>query len=163
MAEAAGREGTQVFVGMFEQFIPANQALFDAVRTGIYGRLEQLTLWNWTAHLWPGVSLGLRTLPLEDMHSDMDIITRTLGRPRSIDVTTVARDGDSAAIEAMLGFDGAFARDWGLRPPMARRPRDHSRPAAPVHQRLPVHDLSDRMRAAFPSCTADATGERRRE
>ncbi|WP_438490093.1 Gfo/Idh/MocA family protein [Streptomyces sp. S186] len=124
VVEAAGRSGKQVFVDMFERFIPANRALLDAVRAGTYGRLEQLTLWNWTAHLWPGVSLGLKTLPLEAMHSDMDIVTRTLGHPRSVDVTTVARDGDSAAVEATLGFDGAVARDsvsslmpmsWGAR------------------------------------------------
>ncbi|MEU9111679.1 Gfo/Idh/MocA family oxidoreductase [Streptomyces sp. NPDC048483] len=124
VVEVTARSGKQVFVDMFERFIPANRALFDAVRDGTYGRLEQLTLWNWTAHLWPGVSLGLKTLPLEAMHSDMDIVTRTLGRPRSVEVTTVARDGDSAAIEATLGFDGAFARDsvsslmpmaWGAR------------------------------------------------
>ncbi|MFK0295092.1 Gfo/Idh/MocA family protein [Streptomyces sp. NPDC090442] len=124
VVEAAERSDRQVFVDMFERFVPANQALFDAVREGTYGRLEQLTLWNWTAHLWPGVSLGLGTLPLEAMHSDMDIVTRTLGRPRSIDVATVARDADSAAIEATLHFDGAFARDsvsslmpmgWGAR------------------------------------------------
>ncbi|MER6048124.1 Gfo/Idh/MocA family oxidoreductase [Streptomyces sp. NPDC001793] len=124
VAEAAERSGKQVFVDMFERFIPANRALIDAVRDGTYGRLEQLTLWNRTAHLWPGVSLGLETLPLEAMHSDMDIVTRTLGRPHSIDVATVARDGDNAAIEATLRFDGAFARDsvsslmpmsWGAR------------------------------------------------
>ncbi|MER7991276.1 Gfo/Idh/MocA family oxidoreductase [Streptomyces noursei] len=124
VVEAAERSGKQVFVDMFERFIPANRVLFDAVRDGRYGRLEQLALWNWTAHLWPGVSLGLGTLPLEAMHSDLDVVTRTLGRPHSIDVVTVARDGDSAAIEATLGFDGAFARDsvsslmpmsWGAR------------------------------------------------
>ncbi|MEV2274428.1 Gfo/Idh/MocA family oxidoreductase [Nocardiopsis sp. NPDC049922] len=124
VAEAARRSDRQVFVDMFERFIPANRALFDAVDGGGYGRLEQLSLWNRTAHLWPGASLGLRTLPLEAMHSDMDIIVRTLGRPDSIDVTAVARDDDSASIEAVMGFDGAIARDsvsslmpmpWGAR------------------------------------------------
>ncbi|MFD8085346.1 Gfo/Idh/MocA family protein [Kitasatospora sp. NPDC059722] len=124
VVEAAERSGKQVFVDMFERFIPANRALFDAVRENTYGRLEQLTLWNLTAPLWPGASLGLRTLPLEAMHSDMDIITRTLGRPHGIDVTAHARDEDSASIEATLRFDGAFARDsvsalmpmaWGAR------------------------------------------------
>lgn len=124
VVEAAERSDKQVFVDMFERFIPANRALFDAVRDGTYGRLEQLTLWNQTAHLWPGFSLGLKTLPLEAMHSDMDIITRTLGRPQSVNVTTVARDGDSAAVEAVMRFEGAMARDsvsslmpmsWGAR------------------------------------------------
>ncbi|OAR22025.1 1,5-anhydro-D-fructose reductase [Streptomyces sp. ERV7] len=124
VAEAAARSDRQVFVDMFERFIPANQALTDAARQGTYGRLEQLTLWNLTAPLWPGASLGLRALPLEAMHSDMDIITRTLGKPHSIDVTTVARNEDSASIEAALRYDGAFARDsvsalmpmsWGAR------------------------------------------------
>lgn len=124
VAEAAERSDQHVFVDMFDRFIPANKALFDAVPDGTYGRLEQLTLWNLTAHLWPGVSLGLRTLPLEAMHSDTDIITRTLGRPRDLTVTTVARDADSASVEATMRFDGAFARSsisslmpmaWGAR------------------------------------------------
>ena len=110
-AAAAERSDKQVFVDMFERFIPANRTLLEAVSDGTYGRLEQLTLWNLTAHLWPGVSLGLKILPLEAMHSDMDIITITLGRPRTIEVTTHARDNDSASIEATMTFDGAFARD----------------------------------------------------
>jgi hypothetical protein len=98
--------------------------LLDAVHDGTYRRLEQLTLWNLTAHLWPGVSLGLSTLQLQAMHSDTDILTRTLGRPRELTVTAVARGADSASIEATMGFDGAFARTsvsslmptaWGAR------------------------------------------------
>ncbi|MFV8128241.1 Gfo/Idh/MocA family protein [Streptomyces syringium] len=124
VAEAAAHSDKHVFVDMFERFIPANQALFDAVNQGTYGRLEQLTLWNLTAHLWPGVSLGLKVLPLEALHSDMDIITRTLGLPRATTVTTVARGEDSGAIEAAFRFDGAAARSsvsslmpqaWGAR------------------------------------------------
>ncbi len=118
------RARDRVFVDMFERFIPANQALADAVRQGSYGRLEQLTLWNLTAPLWPGASLGLKVLPTEAMHSDMDIVTRTLGLPNHIQVTTVARDADAASIEASMTFDGALARSsvsalmpmpWGAR------------------------------------------------
>ncbi|MBF6333389.1 Gfo/Idh/MocA family protein [Nocardia transvalensis] len=124
VAEAAERSDRQVFVDMFERFIPANQALVDAVRDGIYGRLEGLTLWMATAPLWPGASLGLRTLPLEAMHSDLDIIVRTLGLPERLDVAAVARDADTAAVEAVMTFDGAIARSsvsalmpmpWGAR------------------------------------------------
>ncbi|NEW37880.1 Gfo/Idh/MocA family oxidoreductase [Nocardia cyriacigeorgica] len=124
VVDAAAHSDRHVFVDMFERFIPADRALVEAVGTGTYGRLEQLSMWNLTAHLWPGVSLGLMTLPVEAMHSDMDIITRTLGLPRSIEVTTLARDADSASIEATLHFDGAIARDsvsslmpmsWGAR------------------------------------------------
>ncbi|GAA2587789.1 Gfo/Idh/MocA family oxidoreductase [Actinomadura fulvescens] len=124
VVQAAERSDRQVFVDMFERFIPSSQALVDAVRDGTYGRLEQLVMWNQTAHLWPGASLGLKTLPLEAMHSDMDIVARTLGMPDQVNVTTVARDDDSAAIDAVLSFDGAFARDsvsslmpmsWGAR------------------------------------------------
>ncbi|MBW1603900.1 Gfo/Idh/MocA family oxidoreductase [Streptomyces sp. JJ66] len=110
VAEAANRSDRHVFVDMFERFIPANQALFDAVRENTYGRLEQLTLWNLMAHLWPGASLGLKVLPLEAMHSDMDIITRTLGLPKDLTVTTVARDEDSGAIDAAFQFERAAAR-----------------------------------------------------
>ncbi|GAA0442152.1 Gfo/Idh/MocA family protein [Streptomyces stramineus] len=124
VAEAAARSDKHVFVDMFERFIPAHQPLFDAVREGVYGRLEQLTLWNRTAHLWPGASLGLKVLPLEAMHSDMDIIARTLGLPRDVTVTSVERDENSAAIDAAFRFDGAAARSsvsslmpmpWGAR------------------------------------------------
>ncbi|KAA6223360.1 gfo/Idh/MocA family oxidoreductase [Streptomyces albofaciens JCM 4342] len=124
VAEAAARSDKHVFVDMFERFIPANQALFDAVDQGAHGRLEQLTLWNLTAHLWPGASLGLKVLPLEALHSDMDIITRTLGLPQATTVTTVARGADSGAIDAAFRFDGAAARSsisslmpqaWGAR------------------------------------------------
>lgn len=121
---AAERSDKHVFVDMFERFIPADNALVDAVRAGTYGRLEQLTLWNLTAHLWPGASLGLTVLPLEAMHSDMDIVARTLGLPDTIEVTTVERDADSACVEATLRYPGAFVRDtvsslmprsWGAR------------------------------------------------
>ena len=50
-------------------------------------------------------------LPLEAMHSDMDILTRTLGLPQSIEVATVARDEDSAAVEATLAYTDGFVRD----------------------------------------------------
>ncbi|UNO42762.1 Gfo/Idh/MocA family oxidoreductase [Streptomyces sp. MST-110588] len=124
VAEAAERSDKHVFVDMFERFVPANQALFDAVQQGTYGRLEHLTLWNLTAHLWPGASLGLKVLPLEALHSDMDIITRTLGLPQVTTVTTVARGEDSGAIDITFRFDGAAARSsvsslmpqaWGAR------------------------------------------------
>ncbi|MFF3275947.1 Gfo/Idh/MocA family protein [Streptomyces chrestomyceticus] len=110
VAQAAAHSDKHVFVDMFERFIPANQALFDAVRQGTYGQLEHLTLWNLTAHLWPGASLGLKILPLEAMHSDMDIITCTLGLPQDLTVTTVARDEDSGAIDAAFRFERAAAR-----------------------------------------------------
>lgn len=121
---AAALSDKQVFVDMFERFIPANRALFDAARVGTYGRLEQLNLWNQTAHLWPGASLGLRVLPLEAMHSDMDIVTRLLGTPQEIVVTTVSRGDDSGAIDATFSFVDAMARSsvsslmplsWGAR------------------------------------------------
>lgn len=122
--DATARGDRQVFVDMFERFIPANQALFDAVGDGTYGRLEQLNLWNTTAHLWPGASLGLKVLPLEAMHSDMDIVTRILGMPQDISVATHARDEKSGSIDALLTFPGAMVRDsvsalmpmpWGAR------------------------------------------------
>lgn len=124
VADAAELSDNEVFVDMFERFIPANRTLVDAVHGGTYGRVEQLTMWNLTAPLWPGVSLGLTVLPLEAMHSDLDIVTRTLGLPQTIQVSTVARDDDSASIDATLTFATAFARDsisslmptsWGAR------------------------------------------------
>ncbi|MFF2813223.1 Gfo/Idh/MocA family protein [Streptomyces sp. NPDC058000] len=122
---ARDRADRQVFVDMFERFIPANRVLFETVRDGAYGRLEQLTLHNRTAHLWPGASLGLRALPLEALHSDLDIITRLLGTPTDVAVRALARDADSATVEVSLAFeDTALARtevsslmpmSWGAR------------------------------------------------
>lgn len=124
LVAAAGASDRHVFVDMFERFIPANQVLADAVREGTYGRLRELTVWSATAPLWPGASLGLKTLPMEAMHSDLDLITRALGMPREINVAAVARDADAGAVEVTLAFDGAIARSsmsslrpmpWGAR------------------------------------------------
>lgn len=124
VVEAAERSDRHVFVDMFERFIPANRALLDAAADGTYGPLEHLAMWNLTAHLWPGASLGQKVLPLEAMHSDMDLITLTLGTPADVEVAAVARDEDSAVIEATFRFEGALARDtvsslmpmpWGAR------------------------------------------------
>ncbi|MFH8344011.1 Gfo/Idh/MocA family protein [Streptomyces sp. NPDC018045] len=106
-AEASDRH---VFVDMFERFIPANQVLTDAVREGTYGRLRELTCWSAMAPLWPGACLGARVLPMEAMHSDLDLITRTLGIPHQVHVTAVERDVDAGAVEAIMAFDGAIAR-----------------------------------------------------
>ncbi|AZM51273.1 gfo/Idh/MocA family oxidoreductase [Streptomyces sp. WAC 01529] len=121
---AAESSDQHVFVDMFERFIPANQALTDAVRDGTYGRLQELACWNAVALLWPGASLGLKQLPMEAMHSDLDLITRALGTPDQVHVTAVGRDADAGAVEATLAFDGAIARSslsslrpkpWGAR------------------------------------------------
>ncbi|MBW5422270.1 gfo/Idh/MocA family oxidoreductase [Streptomyces sp. BG9H] len=121
---AAESSDRHVFVDMFERFIPANQALTDAVRDGTYGRLQELTCWNAVTLLWPGASLGLKQLPMEAMHSDLDLITRALGTPDQVHVTAVGRDADAGAVEATLAFDGAIARSsvsalrpkpWGAR------------------------------------------------
>ncbi|MEU7202568.1 Gfo/Idh/MocA family oxidoreductase [Streptomyces sp. NPDC045470] len=106
-AEAGDRH---VFVDMFERFLPANQALADAVRENTYGRLRELTCWSAMAPLWPGASLGAKVLPMEAMHSDLDLITRALGIPRQVHVTAVERDADAGAVEAVMTFDGAIAR-----------------------------------------------------
>jgi hypothetical protein len=54
----------------------------------------------------------------------MDIVTRTLGLPQSIEVATVPRDEDSAAVEATLTYTDGFVCDsvsslmpmsWGAR------------------------------------------------
>ncbi|MEV4869874.1 Gfo/Idh/MocA family protein [Streptomyces syringium] len=110
LVSAAEASDRQVFVDMFERFIPANRVLADTVHDGTYGRLRELTVWSAMAPLWPGASLGLRTLPMEAMHSDLDLITRALGMPRDIHVTAVARDADAGAVEATFAFDGAIAR-----------------------------------------------------
>ncbi|MGW8375379.1 hypothetical protein [Streptomyces sp. ODS28] len=49
-------------------------------------------------------------MPIEAMHCDMDLVTRTLGTPESVEATTVARNEDAAAVDATLRFDGTFAR-----------------------------------------------------
>ncbi len=47
---------------------------------------------------------------MEAMHSDPDLITRALGMPDQVHVTSVERDADAGAVEAVMAFDGALAR-----------------------------------------------------
>ncbi|MEU1328742.1 Gfo/Idh/MocA family oxidoreductase [Streptomyces sp. NPDC005865] len=110
LVTASESSDRHVFVDMFERFIPANQVLDDAVRDGTYGRLEELTCWSAMAPLWPGASLGAKVLPMEAMHSDLDLITRALGMPHQVHVTSVERNADAGAVEAVMAFDGALAR-----------------------------------------------------
>ncbi|MFF1414059.1 Gfo/Idh/MocA family protein [Streptomyces sp. NPDC058289] len=108
---AASQESDRhVFVDMFAGFLPANRILHDAVREGTYGQLKELAYWSAMAPLWPGASLGLKSLPMESMHSDLDCITRALGTPTAVHVTAAERDADAAAIDATFTFDQAIAR-----------------------------------------------------
>ncbi|KZM74744.1 Gfo/Idh/MocA family protein [Nocardia terpenica] len=110
VAEAAEASDRQVFVDMYDRFLPANQLLFDAVSSWKYGRLEHLAVEQATALLWPGVSLGVDAIPLDMMHGDIDLIVQTLGVPATLDITATACGPDTGVVEAVLGYPAASAR-----------------------------------------------------
>ncbi|MYS11863.1 gfo/Idh/MocA family oxidoreductase, partial [Streptomyces sp. SID6041] len=85
---------------MLERFIRANQALLDAMAEGTYGRLEQLTLWNKTAALWPGASAQAEGSVAGGHAQRHGHHHPYLCRPTDVTVTTVARDEEVVAVEA---------------------------------------------------------------
>lgn len=124
VAEAAAASDKQVFVNMFNRFLPANRVLFDAADTGRYGRLLHLSLDMATALLWPGASIGLQQIPLDSMGADIDTIMRILGQPTGFQIATTAKSAAAASVDALLEFPDAAARtgtdsmlpmSWGAR------------------------------------------------
>ncbi|MFJ4878935.1 Gfo/Idh/MocA family protein [Streptomyces sp. NPDC088745] len=158
-AEASDRHA---FVNMFERFVPANQVLDDAVREGAYGRLEELTCWSATAPLWPGADLGTKALPMEAMHSDLDLITRALGTPREVHVTAVERDAGAGAVEAVMTFDGAIARSsaTSLRPlPWGGRGGYTAAFTGGVLEAVSTMGYDGKPTTTLTACTADGVHE----
>jgi predicted dehydrogenase len=103
--------GRQAFVDMFSRFSPANQHVHQAVADQRYGQLKVLEVEGRTALLWEGYDLGLRTLALDMMHADFDLITRLLGRPDAVRVAgTDGPNGRGSAAEVVLGYPDAVAR-----------------------------------------------------
>ncbi|MFJ6697966.1 Gfo/Idh/MocA family protein [Streptomyces sp. NPDC091272] len=162
LVAAAEESDRHVFVDMFERFVPANRVLDDAVRDGTYGRLEELTCWSATAPLWPGACLGVQVLPMEAMHSDLDLITRALGTPREVHVTAVERDTDSGAVEAVMAFDGAIARSSvsSLRPmPWGGRGGWTAAFTDGVLESVSTMGYDGKPVTTLTACTADGTRE----
>ncbi|WGW13570.1 Gfo/Idh/MocA family oxidoreductase [Saxibacter everestensis] len=110
VAEAAAASDRQVFVDMFDRFSPVNQILFDAARSGTYGRLLELELELRTALRWPGYDLGLDSIALDVMHGDLDIVSRVLGVPNSLSATGTPGAQRGSAAHAILTYPGAVAR-----------------------------------------------------
>ncbi|RDI42639.1 Gfo/Idh/MocA family protein [Nocardia mexicana] len=110
VAEAAANTDRQVFVDMFNRFVPQSRLLVDTVRGGSHGRLRQLSVEMNTALLWPGASIGLRQIPLDSMLGDIDTIVRALGVPDGVSVATTEKDAESAAVDVHLDYPGALVR-----------------------------------------------------
>ncbi|MEV0292566.1 Gfo/Idh/MocA family oxidoreductase [Nocardia sp. NPDC050710] len=110
VVEAAAASDRQVFVDMFNRFVPSSRMLVEAVTERAYGRLLQLTVETNTALLWPGFSIGLKQIPLEQMLGDLDTIVRALGVPGDIEVAKTAKDSEAAAVDALLCYPDALVR-----------------------------------------------------
>ena len=103
--------GRRAFVDMFSRFTPAHQWLRDAVADRRYGSLQVLEIEGRTALLWPGYDLTLRTLALDMMHADLDLVTGLLGRPAAVTAVGVAgAAGHGSAATVLLGYPDALAR-----------------------------------------------------
>ncbi|MBF6065344.1 Gfo/Idh/MocA family oxidoreductase [Nocardia terpenica] len=113
VAAAATASDRQVFVDMYDRFLPANQLLFDAVGSRKYGRLQHLAVEQATALLWPGVGISVAAIPLDMMHGDIDLIVQALGVPDTLDIQATAGGPDTGAVEAILGYPEALARCSG--------------------------------------------------
>ncbi|WP_459958773.1 Gfo/Idh/MocA family protein [Nocardia sp. IFM 10818] len=107
---ASAASDKQVFVDMFNRFVPQSRMLVDAVTAGAHGRLLQLTVETNTALLWPGASIGLKEIPLDSMLGDLDTIVRALGVPGDIEVAATAKDSEAAAVDALLAYPSALVR-----------------------------------------------------
>ena len=103
--------GRRAFVDMFSRFSPANQHLRQTVSDRRYGQLKALEIEVRTALLWEGYDLGLRTLALDMMHADFDLVTGILGRPDTIyAVGTDGPGGRGGVAEVAFGYPHAIAR-----------------------------------------------------
>lgn len=103
--------GRRAFVDMFSRFTPAHQWLRDAMADRRYGPLKVIEIEGRTALLWPGYDLTLRTLALDMMHADLDLVIGVLGRPDTVHVGGVdGPAGRGSAATVLLGYLDAFAR-----------------------------------------------------
>ncbi|NNH68659.1 Gfo/Idh/MocA family oxidoreductase [Nocardia uniformis] len=110
VADAAAASDRQVFVDMFDRFSPVNRILFEATRSGTYGRLLELELELRTALLWPGYDLGLDSIALDAMHGDLDVLTRVLGVPETVSAIGTAGAQRGSAAYVTLTYPNAVAR-----------------------------------------------------
>jgi predicted dehydrogenase len=103
--------GQRAFVDMFSRFSPANQQLRQALADQRYGTLTVLEIEARTALLWPGYDLTLRTLALDMMHADLDLVTTLLGPPDTVHVLgTDGPDDHGSAATILLGYPTMQAR-----------------------------------------------------
>ncbi|WP_067541043.1 Gfo/Idh/MocA family protein [Nocardia crassostreae] len=107
---AAAASDKQVFVDMFNRFVPSSQVLVDAITGREHGRLLQLTVETNTALLRPGFGIGLKQIPLDQMLGDIDTLVRALGVPEDIEIATATKNPDAAAVDAVLGYPNALVR-----------------------------------------------------
>lgn len=113
VADAAARSDRQVFVDMYDRFMPAHRILLDAVADSRYGQLRQLSIEQSTALLWPGFRLGVDVIATAMMHGDLDVIIQALGAPDALHVTSTMSGADKSSVEAVLNYPKAIARCSG--------------------------------------------------
>jgi predicted dehydrogenase len=109
IVEAQQATGRQVFVDMFSRFDPGVELLLGAVADGRYGALKTLRWATRTARLWEGYDLGLDSIAIDMMHSNLDTIVAALGRPQSITALGTSKDSGGSAAEVVLGYPDALA------------------------------------------------------
>jgi predicted dehydrogenase len=111
IVEVQQATGRRAFVDMFGRFSPANQHLRQTAAERRLGELKMLEIEGRTALLWPGYDLTLKTLVLDMMHTDFDLVTGLLGRPSTVYAVGVdGPGGRGAAAEIVLGYPDAVAR-----------------------------------------------------
>lgn len=110
VVEAQESTGRHVFVDMFSRFDPGVEFLQDAVADGRYGALKTLQWATRTALLWEGYDLGLDSIAMDMMHSSLDTIVATLGRPESMAAVGTAKHTGGSAAEVLLAYPSALAR-----------------------------------------------------
>jgi predicted dehydrogenase len=109
IVDAQQATGRQVFVDMFSRFDPGVELLQSAVADGRYGALKTLRWATRTARLWEGYDLGLDSIAIDMMHSNLDTIVAALGRPQAITALGTSNDSGGSAAEVLLVYPGAIA------------------------------------------------------
>jgi predicted dehydrogenase len=109
IVEAQEATGRAVFVDMFSRFDPGVELLQAAVAEGTYGALKTLRWSTRTARLWEGYDLGLDSIAIDMMHSNLDTIVAALGRPQSITAVGTSKDTGGSAAEVLLSYPQALA------------------------------------------------------
>ncbi|MGH3305360.1 MAG: Gfo/Idh/MocA family protein [Streptosporangiaceae bacterium] len=103
--------GQRALVDMFSRFSLAHLLLTQAASDQRYGPLKVLEIDGRSALIRPGYQLTLKTLALDMLHSDFDLVTGLLGKPGTVGVIgTDGPVGRGSAATVILGYRDAFVR-----------------------------------------------------